>query len=307
MEVAKTETVQFKDLIKKDEVTEKFKQMMGEKGSTSFLLSVLNCVQKSAKLQNAEPKSILMAAAVAGTLNLPVDPSLGMAYIIPFGEKQKDGNYITKAQFQIGYKGLIELAHRSQQYKTINVSDVREGELNEINRLTGEIDFQWIQDTDERQNIPIIGYVGYFQLVNGFSKLYFMTTKELDLHAKKYSKTYSSKYGNWNTNRPGMSKKTVLKLLIDKFGPKSVEMQKAIRTDQAIVNDFDAQSLSYADNPENEVIDLDELNLRKEAQRVLDHITRSDSVEMLEQCYPAIPDENTREAYDNKLKSLTNA
>ena len=291
--------IEFKDLIKRDAVKEKFEQMMGGKGATAFLLSVLNCVQNNDKLQQADPNSVLMAAAVAGTLNLPVDPSLGMAYITPYKTK---GVYV--AQFQIGYKGLIELGHRSQQYQIINVSDVRDGEYKGVDRLTGKMDFNWMQDNDERNEIDVIGYVAFFKLNNGFTKLLYMTNKEIDSHAKKYSKTYSFSEGSWNTNRPGMSKKTVLKLLIDKYGPKSVEMMKAIKSDQAIVGDYDGNRLQYIDNPDDKVIDLDELNRQKERQRVINHIENSKTVEMLEQCYEAIPDDQTRELYDAKMNQL---
>lgn len=287
-----------KDLIKDPAVTERFVTMLGEKQSTAFLLSVLNCAQGNDKLMRCEPQSVLMAAAVAGTLNLPVDPSLGQAYIIPYG---------AKAQFQLGYRGLIQLAHRSGQYSKINVTDVRQGETVEVDRLTGETEYNWVQDQDEREKLPVVGYVAFFALTNGFSKSMFSTNLQLQEHGKKYSKTYKYPSSKWKTDFPAMAKKTVLKLLVDKYGPKTVEMQKAIKTDQAIVGDFEGNSLNYADNANNEVIDLDELNARKEKERVEEHIKNSKTLEMLEQCYEAIPDDETRALFEAKKTEIIQA
>lgn len=254
----------FKDLIGDPKVTERFEKMLGD-NSTAFLMSVLNCVQNNDKLQQADPQSVLMASAVAGTLNLPIDPNLGQAYIIPYNVKTKDENgkdvWVVKAQFQIGYKGLIQLGHRTRQFKAMNVVDVRKSELVEVNRLTGEYIFEWNQDQDARKELPVIGYVSYFGLTNGFSKMMYMTVKEINQHAKTYSKTYGNEFGRWTIDFDGMAKKTTLKLLLDKYAPKSVEMQKAISNDQGV---FDADgSMKYLDNPKNQPIDLDELYERE--------------------------------------------
>lgn len=255
----------FKDLIADPKVQERFDKMLGE-NSTAFLMSVLNCVQNNKQLAECEPQSVLMASAVAGTLNLPVDPSLGQAYIIPYNVNTKTPQgwvKVKKAQFQIGYKGLIQLGHRSKQFRGLNVSDVREGEFKSVNRLTGEFEFEWNQNQDERKNLPLVGYVAYFELVNGFSKAMYMTTKELHHHGRTYSKTYNNDKGRWKIDFEGMASKTVLKLLIDKFAPKTVEMQKAITTDQAIIENFEGNKLNYVDN--NKIIDLEELAKERHA------------------------------------------
>ena len=147
----------------------------------------------------------------------------------------------------MGYKGFIQLAQRSGQYKTINAIDVREGEIIGKNLLTGEIVFKWEQDEDKRDALPIIGYVSYFELLNGFSKTMYMSVKKLKAHAKKYSKTYQRDKGQWVENFDGMSLKTLLKLNISKYGPLSVDLQKAITFDQAIVKDADTMDVTYAD------------------------------------------------------------
>lgn len=246
----------FKDLIGDPKVKERFQEMLG-KNSTAFLMSVLNCVQNNEKLSQAEPQSVLMASAVAGTLNLPIDPNIGQAYIIPYNvkikEKGKPDRWEIRAQFQIGYKGLIQLGHRSRRFIGLSVTDVREGEFKGIDRMTGLTDFDWIQDNDEREKLPIIGFVSYFKLDNGFEKSLWMTAKQMTAHGTKYSKTF--KNGQWQNDFVGMGKKTVLKLLIDKFAPKSVDMQKAIKNDQGV---FDSDGeMKYLDNGSNEPVDLE--------------------------------------------------
>lgn len=244
----------FKFLIEDVKVKERFEKMLGD-NATAFLMSALNVVSNNNKLQEADPQSVLMACAVSATLNLPVDPNLSMAFIVP---------YAGKAQFQIGYKGLIELGHRSQQFLALNVTDVREGEYKGIDRMSGKMEFDWIQNNDERYALPEVGYLAYFKLVNGFEKSFYMTVSEIEKHAKKYSKSFNHKDGQWKKNKPGMSKKTVLKLLIDRWAPKSVEMRKAIQADQAVIGDWEGNKLKYPDNATT--IDPEELIKEQEAK-----------------------------------------
>jgi recombination protein RecT len=163
----------------------KFQELLGKR-STQFITSVLSVVNNNALLKNASWQSIYQAAITAATLDLPINQNLGFAYIVPYKEKGEG-----VAQFQMGYKGFIQLAQRTGLYKTINVSDVREGEIEEFDRLTGQIKFNWIQD-DSRLNKKIIGYVSYFELLNGFSKLLYMTIEELEKHGSTFSKSYNS-------------------------------------------------------------------------------------------------------------------
>lgn len=283
-----------KQMIRDPKVEERFQKMLGD-NATSFLMSVMSVTQNNKMLATAEPESVLMAAARAATIALPIDPNLSQACIVPYKEKG-----VVKAQFQIMWRGLVQLGHRSQQFVGINVDTVHDGEYKGTDRLTGEHFFEWIQDNDERKKVPVIGYVAYFKLLNGFAKSSYMTKAETLAHGKKYSKSFST--GNWTKDFDGMSKKTVLKLLLDKFAPKSVEMQKAIESDQGI---FDADgTMSYADNPTNDVIDLDEHNAQKERDRVMNFIKLAKDTKTLSQCYEHIPDDDVRKLYDDKMAEL---
>jgi recombination protein RecT len=160
------------------------------------------------------------------------------------------------AQFQLGYKGFIQLAQRSGQFKRINSTDIREGEYKGIDRRSGEIDFDFIDDDTERNKKPIIGYLGYFRLLNGFEKELYMTVEELNGHAKKYSKNFA-KYGTglWKDQFDVMAKKTVLKLLISKYGALSTSLQTALRADQASI---DGDGYNYVDNEKESIVDTDD-------------------------------------------------
>lgn len=287
-------------LIKDDEVQKKFAEMLGGKGATAFLMSVLNCVQNNDKLSVAEPQSVLMASAVAATLNLPIDPNLGMAYIVPYKNNQTG---VTVAQFQMGYKGFVALCHRTGQFHRINVEPVYEGELGYIDRLSGDITFNWHQDNDARNQMKLIGMVAYFRLNNGFEKTFYMSDTELEAHGKKYSQTYKRGFGLWKDDPIGMKKKTTLKLLLEKFAPKSVELQKAIKTDQGVLNDYDGNEISYLDN-EKEPLDLDKLNAETERRTIVDFIKNCTSIEQLEECYTSVPDEEVGLLYLSKKEEL---
>lgn len=241
-----------KSLLGSETVQQKLREILGKNAST-FATSVVQITTQNAMLAKAEPSSVVGAAMTAATLNLPLNQSLGYAYIVPFGEKQPDGSYLTKAQFQIGYKGFIQLAMRSGQFKTIHASDVRKGEIASRDRLTGEMDFQWIEDDNKRNNTPLAGYVAYFRLLNGYEATYFQSIEELNAHGKKYSQTFKKNKGLWATDFDSMARKTVLKTLLSKYAPLSIEMQTAVETDQAAFNDVDEpHDISYVDNQEPE-------------------------------------------------------
>lgn len=213
----------------------RFEEILGKKAA-GFMASIIN-ISNSSVLTGVEPNSIIASAVVAATLDLPIDPNLGFAYIIPYSVKV-DGEFVKKGQFQLGYKGFIQLAMRSGQYKTINAIEVYEGDIKKINRLTGDIEFN-----DENTNQDkVVGYLAYFKLINGFEKSFYMTKEQMEKHAKKYSQTYKSnkdyiaKSSKWTTDFDPMAIKTVLKLLLSKYGILSIEMQRAIETDQAIIN-----------------------------------------------------------------------
>lgn len=240
-----------KAFLGRDDVKAKFTEILGNR-SAAFITSVLSAVNSNELLKNSKPESVYMSALMAATLDLPINPNLGFAYIIPYNQKDSaTGNYQQVAQFQIGYKGILQLAQRSGQFKFINSSDVREGEIKHHNRLTGEIEFNWEPDTAKRILLPVVGYVSYFKLLNGFENTFYMTNDEIKLHGSKYSKTYKNQYGLWTTDFNGMATKTVIKLNLSKFAPLSVESQlsRAIQADQAVINDVDTMDLDYVDVP----------------------------------------------------------
>ena len=241
-----------KSVINDERTKNKFKEMLGNKAA-GFLTSLMNTTNGNAQLQQADPNSILKAGAIAATLDLPIDPNLGFAYIVPYKNKYKDetGSWREKneAQFQMGYKGFVQLAIRTGQYKRINVTELYEGQFESYDPITDELKY----NLDNRLSDEITHYVAYFQTINGFEKYNVMSKEEIETHAKKFSKTYSYKGSSWQTNFNTMAKKTVLKLLLSKFGILSIEMQTAQKADQAVIREFDNNNIEveYVDNENN--------------------------------------------------------
>lgn len=280
-----------KSLLSRDSVKKKFEELLGKKAQ-GFITSVLQCVSSNDLLSKADPASIYHAASVAATLDLPLNNNLGFAYIVPYNQKQKDGTYKQVAQFQMGYKGFIQLAQRSGQFKTISASPVYEGQIIESNPLTG-YKFDFTKKTSEK----VIGYAGYFRLLNGFEKIVFSTVEELKSHGLKYSQTFKKGYGLWNDNFDSMATKTVIKLLLSKFAPLSIEMQKAVVTDQAVINDEEAIDVTYADNAE-------EIPIDKEEERITLMIQDAKSADELELLRKNIATDAQAELFADKMESI---
>lgn len=232
--------VNAKTFFNQETVKKKFEELLGKR-APAFITSVLQIVNSNKLLANAEPGSIFNAAATAATLDLPINNNLGFAWIVPYKTKQADGTFANVAQFQLGYKGFIQLAQRSGQFKSISATPIFEGQLVSENPLTGyEFDFKV-----KKSNMPI-GYAAYFKLLNGYEATLYMTIDELKEHGKKYSKTFNN--GVWQTDFDAMATKTVLKLLLSRFAPLSIEMQTAITVDQSVVNDNNTVDVEYVDN-----------------------------------------------------------
>ena len=237
----------FNQTLANPKTQEHLQQVLGEKKS-SFVNNLTALVANDKKLQECNAMSVMYAAIKATALDLPLDPNLGFAYVIPY-KNNRESN--TEAQFQIGYKGFIQLAMRSGQYKTINVRDVREGEIVGEDFVSGNLYFKKL--SSGRESVPVVGYVAFFQLVNGFEKMMFWTVDEIKQHAMTYSKTYGSviksvrEASKWTTDFDAMAKKTALKLLLSKYGILSVEMKNAITNDQLVVNERGEEM--YEDNP----------------------------------------------------------
>lgn len=215
-------------LVHNEEFVKKAQDTLGSK-TQGFLTSVLTLSNSDAKFKECDAIELYNTCLKAAAMGLPFESNLGCAYIIPF----KDHG-VMRPQLQIGYKGFIQLAQRSGMFKTINVTEVKEGEIKSNNRLTGEIEFSWIEDEVEREKKKTIGYVAYIELLSGFSKMSYMSAPKAEAHARKYSQSYA-KYGSgvWKDEFDAMAKKTVLKLLLKTYGPQSVEIQKAIELDQS--------------------------------------------------------------------------
>lgn len=229
----------------------KVEQLIG-KNSATFATSVMQIASSNALLRKAEPSSIFNAACMAATLNLPLQNGLGFAYIVPFNNKKENK---IEAQFQLGYKGLIQLAQRSGQFKRLVAVPVYEKQLIEEDPINGYV-FDWKQKPTQEEK-PI-GYYAYFELLNSFTAELYMTEAEVDQHAQRYSQTYRTYLDKkakgqwaasvWADNFEAMALKTVMKLLLSKQAPLSVEMQQAVLADQAVVKDAEKQEFNYADN-----------------------------------------------------------
>lgn len=216
--------------------------MLGSKAQ-SFATSVLSVVNNNRLLQNSSPESIYSSAMVAASLDLPINPNLGFAAIVPYGQV---------SQFQIMTRGLIQLAIRSGQYERITNAPVHRGELVKYDPFRDEFEF----DASKRESDEVIGYMAYFRTVGGFEKYYYMTKEEVLAHGEKYSKSF--RRGPWQDNQEAMCLKTVMKLLLSKFGILSIEMQRAIKFDQGVVRsdltqidnfkEIDAAEVEYVDN-----------------------------------------------------------
>lgn len=247
------------------EQTQNYLQQVLHERKSSFVNNITALVSNSSNLQECVPMSLVYAGLKATALDLPLDPNLGFAYVIPFKNNKKG---VTEAQFQIGYKGFIQLAIRSGQFLLINVTDIREGELKGEDILTGEMSFSRVPD---RESKPVVGYAAFFKLTNGFSKTMYMTVGEVKAHAGRYSQTYSSKNeyirkaSKWATDFDAMAKKTVLKLLLSKYAPLSVEMQNAIQNDQAVIDD--QGEAQYLDNPEEQQPTVEDIQEAVEVQK----------------------------------------
>lgn len=220
------------------------------KRAAKFIASISSAVGNNYQLQQCDAGSILTAALLGEALNLSPSPQLGQYYLVPF--KTKSGT--TLAQFQLGYKGYIQLAIRSGQYQDIDVIEIHEGEYLGRDKLTGKHKFEFIEDEVERETKPIIGYLAYFEYLNGFKKSLYWTKEKMKNHALEYSQAYASdmkkktQYSFWTKDFDGMAFKTMLRQLISKWGVMSIEMQEAFVKDQSVIDENG--NYDYIDSPE---------------------------------------------------------
>jgi recombination protein RecT len=300
-----------KSLFQKKSVQERFEALLDKKAQ-GFISSVLQVVNTNNSLSNAEPTSVLNAAITAATLDLPINQNLGFAWIIPFSQNvYENGQWRKKpvAQFQVGWKGYIQLALRTGQYKNINVIEVYQNQFKGFNRMSEELDadFNVLGEGD------VVGYAAYFKLLNGFEKTCYWSKEEVIKHAGKYSQTYGKKNSKgklisspWNDESQfdSMAKKTVIKNTIAKWGIMSIEMQTAHIADQS-TQDKEG-NYNY---PDNEPIDIEAAEASEEAERALgfiDKATTLEDLEMIEEGYPDMPSE-VEEAIKAKKEQIKKA
>ena len=219
-----------------DAVKEQINKVVGGKNGEKFVTAIVSAVNTNPALAECTNTSILSGALLGHSLNLSPSPQLGQYYLVPF-KNNKAG--VTEAQFQLGYKGYIQLAIRSGQYKKLNVLAIKEGELRSFDPLNEEIDVKLIEDEEEREQAKTIGYYAMFEYVNGFRKAIYWSKTKMEAHALKYSKGYQAKKGYtfWEKDFDGMAYKTMLRQLISKWGIMSIDMMSAIDADMAVIHE----------------------------------------------------------------------
>jgi recombination protein RecT len=248
-----------KSILNAPSVMEQFRNSLNENSGT-FVASVIDLYNNDSYLQQCDPKAVVMEALKAAVLKLPINKSLGFAYIVPF---RKQG--VQQPQFQLGYKGYIQMAMRTGQYKTINADVVYEGELKKKDKLTGEIDFSGTKTGDKP-----VGYFAHIAMLNGFSKTLYMDVEKLTAHAKRYSKAFGN--GPWQTNFDEMALKTVLRNLLSHFGFLSVEMMGAIDSDKDD-SDLDDRNAAIAAGGNSKTINIEDVKFENVGGEAVDTAT----------------------------------
>lgn len=248
--------VMMNNLLDREKYRARFEDLLGKR-TPQFVSSIVSMVNADKKLQQAfyqSPLSVIQAALKAATFDLPIDPGLGYAYIVPFNntvETDCGKEKRMEATFILGWKGMHQMALRSGVYKTISVVEVRQGEFVSYNRLTGDLNLSFVEDEDERNKLPIIGYAGYYRLVNGAEKTIYMTKKQVEAHERKYRKgQYMGK--GWRDDFDAMAMKTVYRQLIGKWGIMSIDYRSS---EQAMAL---AQQMEDEDNillPDSKIIE----------------------------------------------------
>lgn len=230
-----------------------------------LITSLISLSNLTPGLAKCDPKTLLYCGMKAASLNLPLDNNLGFAYAIPFNNKKAGA---VEAQFMAGYRAYIQLAQRSGQYKRINALEIKVGELVKWDPFTETLELQLINDQEQRDKAAVLGYAAMFELLNGFTKTIYWSKDKILKHAKRFSKTFSN--GPWQTDFDAMAKKTVIKELISKWGPMSIQLQEAIKFDQAVIRETDdgTEVPDYVDaQHEVDVKEVPENDLEAEFQR----------------------------------------
>ena len=265
--LVKTQKQTFSAFLSTDAMKKKINEMVGGEKGQQFITAIISAVSTNPQLAECDHSTILSAALVGQALNLSPSPQLGQYYMVPFNDNKRGCKV---AQFQIGYKGYIQLAIRSGYYKKLNVLAIKEGELVKYDALNEDIEVKLIEDEEEREKAPTIGYYAMFEYLNGFRKTLYWTKKHMEAHAEKYSMGYKAHKGYtfWEKDFDGMAYKTMLRQLISKWGIMSVDMQKAMESDMAKIKEDG--TYEYVDN-EFEVTESIQEETQQEQQAVTEN------------------------------------
>lgn len=260
-----------------DAVKNQINNVVGGKEGQKFIASIVSAVNTNPALQECTNQSILSGALLGQSLKLSPSPQLGQYYLVPFKDKEKG----QVAQFQMGYKGYIQLAIRSGQYKKLNVLAIKKGELEYFDPLNEDIKISlMVDDWDAREDAETIGYYAMFELTNGFRKALYWSKKQMEAHALKYSPGYrrdkekKTAYTFWSKNFDGMAYKTMLRQLLSKWGVMSIDMQQAFESDMGSINEDG--SVNYVEN--DDVIDMPVEESKKD-EEVSDQLPGQTSIE----------------------------
>ena len=276
-----------KEFFKQENVISKFKELLGDR-SKGFISSILQITTSNKLLSKASPVSIYTAAATAAVLDLPINKDIGYAWIVP---------YKGEAQFQMGYKGYIQLALRTQQYKKLNAVEIYENQFISFNALTEELNADFTVEGKGK----VVGYAAYFVLNSGFEKLVFWSTEKVTKHAKKFSKSFNYSSSPWKSDFNAMALKTVLKSALSKWGILSIDMQTAVQSDQSVQRKEGVYN--YPDNGQGG-INIKLIDEEKERKRIKQHITSSTNFEALQQVEEFVDKFSLRADYDEKENFL---
>lgn len=270
--LAKASKPTFSQFMSSPVVVSKVNNIVGGKDGQRFITAIVSAVSNNPALSDCSQSSILSAAFLGESLKLSPSPQLGQYYMVPFNTK--NGKV---AQFQLGYKGYIQLAIRSGQYKKLNVLAIKEGELIRYDPLNEEIEVRLIDDELVRENAKTIGYYAMFEYTNGFRKTMYWSKEKMEAHALKYSKGYQAKKGYtfWEKDFDGMAYKTMLRQLISKWGIMSIDMQMAMDGDMAVINEDGTKD--YVDNDSGlDVVEANTVTKEEPLQTVQDPISFDD-------------------------------
>lgn len=289
----------FNNLINSDLMRTKIHQMVGATDSQEFITSITSAVNTNPALAECDPQTIISAALLGQSLHLKPSPQLGYFYMVPFNNRKKGTK---EAQFQLGYKGLLQLAIRTSEYIDIDAIEIKEGEYKGRDKFTGRPKFEFVEDDDIRENLPVVGYMAYFEMKNGYIKRLYWSKTKMENHADTYSMAFDLekyhdlqegkipqseqwKYSSfWYKNFDEMAKKTMLRQLLSKHGLLSTEMQKAVESDQAVITK-DLQP-EYVDN-ENVI---DNAAIEKEQTQAIEENSAPTVEEVMNQVNQAQPE-----------------